>query len=759
MALLKNVASQYIPLTVYSTSTGLPITVDDHANLTGEIAKDGGSFAAATGAFTERLSSASAHIGEFLYAPSQEETNGNLIEIRFYSATANYVVAPITILTDANSIGTTQTGDAYLELTSVIVPDLVTITTNQTSITSNQNVILADLVTITSNQSLQSTLVNDNIIKADLVTITTNQASQALDSTVSKPGTAQTITPPATMATLANQNSILADLVTITTNQSTQATLANQNIIIPDLVTLTTNIGTVNSNISAIQTILTGITSLGKWLRGLYRKDTMDATAKSEVNSGGGTFDETLDSTQAIYDEINRIYAQTSVIAPSIVTITTNQSLQALDSTVSKPGIAQTITPPATMATLANQLSILSDLVTITNSVSGLTAPDNTDIQNIWNLLKTSGNGDAAAMFVILNKLVTMLTSSGPNYTFTVDALKNGPTSGGSSIDPQDISDALKLAPTVGNPALGSVYDKLNNVQLDLITITTNLGSPMQASTYVAPDNTNISSIKTVTDKVNTMLAVSGANSTYTSDALKNAPATTINQQDIRDAMKLSPTAGVASTNSIDADLIHIQESISIAQGDGSLAIIIHTQDSNGSPIMGCTVHVFDSTQTTLHAMGFTNVDGNLSIALDAATYKVVIAKQGVYTFTVPETMVITVASTQTFIGTAIPVITPSAGCQLLYLYPVDISSSLDVGAHISIEPTNNNESISPYYLINKKLHMEYVQARTRFEANILQGANVTITGKDDGEQFLYWQGTIDTDSTKNLVDYINEEE
>lgn len=45
---------------------------------------------------------------------------------------------------------------------------------------------------------------------------------------------------------------------------------------------------------------LAGITSLAAWLRGLYRKSAMDATAKTEVNSGGGTYDESTDSVEAI---------------------------------------------------------------------------------------------------------------------------------------------------------------------------------------------------------------------------------------------------------------------------------------------------------------------------------------------------------------------------------------------------------------------------------------------------------------------------
>jgi hypothetical protein len=51
--------------------------------------------------------------------------------------------------------------------------------------------------------------------------------------------------------------------------------------------------------VTAIATILSGITSLAAWLRGLFRKSTMNSTAKSEVNTGGGTFDESTDSLEA----------------------------------------------------------------------------------------------------------------------------------------------------------------------------------------------------------------------------------------------------------------------------------------------------------------------------------------------------------------------------------------------------------------------------------------------------------------------------
>lgn len=54
------------------------------------------------------------------------------------------------------------------------------------------------------------------------------------------------------------------------------------------------------TTVPGIATVLSGITSLAAWLRGLARKDAMDGTAKSELNSGGGGYNETTDSQEAL---------------------------------------------------------------------------------------------------------------------------------------------------------------------------------------------------------------------------------------------------------------------------------------------------------------------------------------------------------------------------------------------------------------------------------------------------------------------------
>jgi len=56
---------------------------------------------------------------------------------------------------------------------------------------------------------------------------------------------------------------------------------------------------------SALTTLankFTGLTSVAAWLRAIFRKDAADATAKSEINAGGGTFNEATDSIEGIRD-------------------------------------------------------------------------------------------------------------------------------------------------------------------------------------------------------------------------------------------------------------------------------------------------------------------------------------------------------------------------------------------------------------------------------------------------------------------------
>ena len=62
--------------------------------------------------------------------------------------------------------------------------------------------------------------------------------------------------------------------------------------------------GTTVKTATDIATILSGITSLAAWLRGMFRKDAMNAPAKVEINNGGGTYNEVTDSLEANRDNL-----------------------------------------------------------------------------------------------------------------------------------------------------------------------------------------------------------------------------------------------------------------------------------------------------------------------------------------------------------------------------------------------------------------------------------------------------------------------
>lgn len=68
--------------------------------------------------------------------------------------------------------------------------------------------------------------------------------------------------------------------------------------------------GDAHAAVTALAAVFEGITSLPKWLRGLFRKDAMDATAKAEVNASGGVFDEATDSLEAIRDRGDAAWSQ-----------------------------------------------------------------------------------------------------------------------------------------------------------------------------------------------------------------------------------------------------------------------------------------------------------------------------------------------------------------------------------------------------------------------------------------------------------------
>ena len=105
MAIYKNQAGQKIAVYVYDATTASgtdPGKTGDAANITGEIALDGGTSAATNDVNPTQLE-ATDHPGIYLFDLTQAETNADMISIKAKSATSNILSDPVVIYTTPGS--------------------------------------------------------------------------------------------------------------------------------------------------------------------------------------------------------------------------------------------------------------------------------------------------------------------------------------------------------------------------------------------------------------------------------------------------------------------------------------------------------------------------------------------------------------------------------------------------------------------------------------------------------------------------------
>jgi len=135
-------------------------------------------------------------------------------------------------------------------------------------------------------------------------------------------------------------------------------------------------------------------------------------------------------------------------------------------------------------------------LLTDAEFTSAYTAPDNTDIQNIYNLIKSGGAGDVTAILndianetyglsalqtiLVTTGVVAILAASQPNYA---------PAKDGDKMDLINSPNATAISAfvTAIQAILASVSDIQNGLALD--------STVMKAAGYTAPDNTTIDEI------------------------------------------------------------------------------------------------------------------------------------------------------------------------------------------------------------------------------------------------------------------------
>ena len=93
----------------------------------------------------------------------------------------------------------------------------------------------------------------------------------------------------------------------------------------------------------------------------------------------------------------------------------------------------------------------------------------------------------------------------------------------------------------------------------------------------------------------------------------------------------------------------------------GAYQIDITVNDDGGAPIQGCQVDCYDAANTNHLFRTFTDINGQVSVALDAGDYNFRLFASG-FSFTVPEPLTVAADAPVTWVGTSLTsLITPSA--------------------------------------------------------------------------------------------------
>jgi hypothetical protein len=180
----------------------------------------------------------------------------------------------------------------------------------------------------------------------------------------------------------------------------------------------------------------------------------------------------------------------------------------------------------------------------------------------------------------------------------------------------------------------------------------------------------------------------------FTANALELAPAGGggLTSQQVRDAMKLAPTAGAPTAGSVDEHLDTIISTGGAGPWGGGVSgantVTVTLRDTNGAgPVIpDARVTLKNSAGDTTLDAKTSNASGQVVFALDNATYKVYIQKLASYTFTTPETLVVAGNTNDEYYGTPFSPSAPASpdGCTV-FGWLIDGSGAAISGVSVEV--------------------------------------------------------------------------
>lgn len=294
------------------------------------------------------------------------------------------------------------------------------------------------------------------------------------------------------------------------TQTLTLDTTAPWTVITNDLIEI--DLAPADSIVRGIQTVLSGITSLANWLRAFVRKDTADSTAKTEINTGGGAYNETTDSQEAIRDEGSANWTTGSGAArymeietpeayeiPDSGTLDYPIQVRTFDSSGNPVDIDSAAMPTITVTRTTDAADLTSRLGTITKAATGIYDVDFQVIQgtDVAAPIKIDSSGlisatsrNAAAIIYITDAVSVDFTSSDRSNLNAVKTITDQFSFTGSNVNADmQALDAAALRSAVGlaganlDSQLGTIDSNVDGIKAKTDQLTFSIANQVDATT------------------------------------------------------------------------------------------------------------------------------------------------------------------------------------------------------------------------------------------------------------------------------------
>lgn len=166
------------------------------------------------------------------------------------------------------------------------------------------------------------------------------------------------------------------------------------------------------------------------------------------------------------------------------------------------------------------------------------------------------------------------------------------------------------------------------------------------------------------------------------------------------------------------------------ATAAGASQVTINIQDLSSNPVQGAQVDFYDATNTTFLTRHFTDINGQVVVAIDDGTYAVRIWASG-YAFTVPETLVVSGDGSATFQGQSFLSPTAPSGPDKCVIY----GQVLDAGGAPVVGAEVDANAVTPQagggYIIGPQIASTITDAAGYFELELLRNIEVNFVIDD----------------------------